>query len=157
MEYIVGQRWVSHADAQLGLGIVVHMEGRRVTLNFPAVGEERTYATDNAPLTRLRFKAGDHVSTTEGVELLVTVVEEQHGILLYTGTDHHEEKATISELELDAFVQLTTPQQRLLNGHFDKNADFALRVATFERDVILGKRVTRIKQLRLISFNQSLE
>ena len=123
MEYIVGQRWVSHADAQLGLGIVVHMEGRRVTLNFPAVGEERTYATDNAPLTRLRFKAGDHVSTTEGVELLVTVVEEQHGILLYTGTDHHEEKATISELELDAFVQLTTPQQRLLNGHFDKNGD----------------------------------
>jgi ATP-dependent helicase HepA len=132
MEYIVGQRWVSHADAQLGLGIVVHMEGRRVTLNFPAVGEERTYATDNAPLTRLRFKAGDHVSTTEGVELLVTGVEEQHGILLYTGTDHHEEKATISELELDAFVQLTTPQQRLLNGHFDKNGDFALRVATFE-------------------------
>jgi len=59
MDYIVGQRWVSHADAQLGLGIVVDIEARRVTLSFPAVGEERTYAIENAPLTRLRFKAGD--------------------------------------------------------------------------------------------------
>jgi ATP-dependent helicase HepA len=130
MDYIVGQRWVSHADSQLGLGVVVHTERRRVTLNFPAVGEERTYATESAPLTRLRFKAGDRVSTVAGVELLVTAVQEQQGLLLYSGTDHHDDEVTISELELDAFVQLTTPQQRLLNGHFDRNADFALRVAT---------------------------
>ena len=131
MDYIIGQRWVSHADAQLGLGIVVDLEGRRVTLAFPAVGEERTYATDNAPLTRLRFKSGDHISTVDNVELLVTQVHEQQGLLVYVGTDHHDEELTVSELELDAFVQLTTPQQRLLNGHFDKNDEFALRVATF--------------------------
>jgi ATP-dependent helicase HepA len=131
MEYIVGQRWVSHADAQLGLGVVVDFEGRRVTLAFPAVGEERTYATESAPLSRLRFKVGDLISTVDDVELLVTGVSEQQGLLVYTGSDHHEQPTTISELELDAFVQLTTPQQRLLNGHFDKNSDFALRVATF--------------------------
>ena len=131
MDYIIGQRWVSHADAQLGLGIVVDLEGRRVTLAFPAVDEERTYATENAPLTRLRFKAGDHISTIDNVEVVVTEVHEQQGLLVYVGTDHHDEQLTVSELELDAFVQLTTPQQRLLNGHFDKNEDFALRVATF--------------------------
>ncbi len=131
MDYIIGQRWVSHADAQLGLGIVVDLEGRRVTLAFPAVEEERTYAVENAPLTRLRFKPGDHISTVDEVELRVTEVQEQGGLLLYTGTNHHEELVTVSELELDAFVQLTTPQQRLLNGHFDKNRYFALRVATF--------------------------
>jgi len=131
MEYIVGQRWVSHADAQLGLGVVVDVEARRVTLSFPAVGEERTYASDNAPLTRLRFKAGDHISTIDNVELVVTAVEEHQGLLVYSGTDHHDEERRVSELELDAFVQLTTPQQRLLNGHFDRNSDFALRVATF--------------------------
>ncbi|MEM6581800.1 MAG: RNA polymerase-associated protein RapA [Pseudomonadota bacterium] len=131
MEYIIGQRWVSHADAQLGLGVVVDLEGRRVTLAFPAVGEERTYATENAPLSRLRFKIGDRISTVDNVELLVTDVAEQQGLLVYTGTDHHDETTTISELELDAFVQLTTPQQRLLNGHFDKNSDFSLRIATF--------------------------
>jgi ATP-dependent helicase HepA len=132
MEYIVGQRWVSHADAKLGLGVVVEVEPRRVTVNFPAVGEERTYATDGAPLTRLRFQEGDHISTINGVELVVTGIEERQGLLLYTGTDHHEATLTVSELELDAYVQLTTPQQRLLNGHFDRNSDFALRVATFE-------------------------
>ncbi len=131
MEYIVGQRWVSHADAQLGLGVVVDFEGRRVTLAFPAVGEERTYATQSAPLSRLRFKVGDRISTVDNLELLVTAVQEQHGLLVYTGTDHHDEQQTVSELELDAFVQLTTPQQRLLNGHFDSNSHFALRVATF--------------------------
>lgn len=132
MDYILGQRWVSHADAQLGLGIIVEIEMRRVTVSFPAVGEERTYAIENAPLTRLRFKPGDHISTVDERELLVTSVKDQDGILLYFGTDHHEEETVVSELELNAFVQLTTPQQRLLNGHFDKHDDFALRVATFE-------------------------
>jgi ATP-dependent helicase HepA len=130
MEYHIGQRWVSHADAQLGLGVVVDIEPRRITLSFPAVDEERTYAIDNAPLTRLRFKEGDHISTVAGVELVVTDVQEQQGLLMYTGFDHHDAQLSVSELELDAFVQLTTPQQRLLNGHFDKNSDFALRVAT---------------------------
>ena len=131
MEYIVGQRWVSHADSQLGLGIIAELDGRRVTLSFPAIGEERTYATDHAPLTRLRFKIGDHITTVDDVELMVTDVEEIRGILFYRGKDHHEQECSISELELDSFVQLTTPQQRLLNGHFDNNADFALRVETF--------------------------
>jgi len=143
MEYLVGQRWVSHADAQLGLGVVVDVEPRRITLSFPAVGEERTYASDNAPLTRLRFKEGDHIGTVDGVELLVTAVEEHHGLLMYTGTDHHEQQVTVSELELDAFVQLTTPQQRLLNGHFDKNSDFALRVITLKHIDSLQRSAAR--------------
>lgn len=130
MEYIIGQRWVSHADAQLGLGIVVDAEGRRVTLAFPAVEEERTYATDNAPLTRLRFKKGDTIRSTEQVDITVTAVEERQGLLVYQGIDADEHTHTVSELELDAFVELTTPQQRLLNGHFDRHSEFALRVAT---------------------------
>jgi len=143
MEYIVGQRWVSHADAQLGLGVVVDLDGRRVTLAFPAVDEERTYATASAPLSRLRFKVGDRISTVDKTELLVTAVTEQQGLLLYTGTDHHEQELTVSELELDALVQLTTPQQRLLNGHFDKNSDFALRFATFEHMDRLQRSIAR--------------
>ncbi len=133
MAYIVGQRWVSHADAQLGLGIIAELDGRRVTVSFPAIGEERTYAADSAPLTRLRFKVGDDITTLDDVELTVTDVDETSGILFYTGLDHYHLECTISELELDCFVQLTTPQQRLLNGHFDRNKDFVLRVATLEQ------------------------
>lgn len=133
MDYIVGQRWVSHADAKLGLGIIAELDGRRITVSFPAIGEERTYAADNAPLTRLRFKVDDNITTLDDVELTVTAVDETMGILFYTGFDHHDQECTISELELDCFVQLTTPQQRLLNGHFDRNKDFVLRVATLEQ------------------------
>ncbi|MEZ5571613.1 MAG: RNA polymerase-associated protein RapA [Halioglobus sp.] len=143
MEYKIGQRWVSHADAQLGLGIVVNIEPRRVTLAFPAVGEERTYAIESAPLTRLSFKAGDHISTVDKTEVLVQEVKEQHGLLIYIGTDHHDTLLTVSELELDAFVQLTTPQQRLLNGHFDKHSDFALRMATFHHTDMLQRSAVR--------------
>ena len=99
---------------------------------FPRLMRKRTYAIENAPLTRLRFKTGDHISTNNNVDLLVQEVREQQGLLVYIGTDHHDEQLTVSELELDAFVQLTTPQQRLLNGHFDRHSEFALRVATFE-------------------------
>ena len=152
MEYIIGQRWVSHADAQLGLGIVVDVEDRRVTLAFPAVEEERTYAIENAPLTRLRFKPGDHLSTVDEVDVLVTAVHEQQGLLVYVGSDHHDKEVAVSELELDAFVQLTTPQQRLLNGHFDSHSDFALRVATFMHT----DRLQRSRVRGLTGFRASL-
>ena len=80
----------------------------------------------------IRRRPGESVLIGDNIELLVTEVHEQQGLLVYVGTDHHDEQLTVSELELDAFVQLTTPQQRLLNGHFDKNDEFALRVATFD-------------------------
>jgi ATP-dependent helicase HepA len=143
VDYIVGQRWVSHADTQLGLGIIAELDGRRVTVSFPAVGEHRTYATENAPLTRLRFKPGDHINTLDDMELVVTAVDDNQGILFYTGLDHHDEEVTISELELDCFVQLTTPQQRLMNGQFDRNRDFALRVATLEQQNRLQQSAAR--------------
>jgi len=56
MSFIIGQRWLSHADPQLGLGIVTESDPRRVTVMFPAVEEERTYAVANAPLSRIAFR-----------------------------------------------------------------------------------------------------
>ena len=47
-----------------------------------------------------------------------------------TAQDAAGEEHQVPEIELDAFVQLTTPQQRLRNGHFDRHEAFALRVAT---------------------------
>ena len=29
-EFALGQRWVSHADVELGLGVVVEVDGQRV-------------------------------------------------------------------------------------------------------------------------------
>lgn len=132
MNFVIGQRWISHSEPQLGLGIVNDAAGRRVTVSFPAAAEERIYAGDNAPLSRVIYKAGDRVATVDGVELLVEAVQELRGIVLYRCRDNAGKERTITELELDCFVQFTTPRQRLLNGQFDKDPAYQLRVATLE-------------------------
>ncbi|MEH6466009.1 MAG: hypothetical protein V7722_00145, partial [Porticoccus sp.] len=52
-DFIPGQRWISNTESELGLGIVVEYSNRRVTLSFPAASEQRTYASDSAPLSRV--------------------------------------------------------------------------------------------------------
>ena len=66
MSFAIGQRWISHADLELGLGICVEADSRRVTLLYPSAEEERTYATDRAPLTRYELKVGDRLGDYRG-------------------------------------------------------------------------------------------
>lgn len=129
-EFSLGQRWVSHADVELGLGIVVELEARRVTLHFPAVGEDRTYATDTAPLTRLALKPGDELSHIDGHRYRVVDVVERSGVLSYSVANDDGSPQTVSELELDPHIQLSSPRDRLINNQLDKLADFKLRYAT---------------------------
>ena len=129
-EFALGQRWVSHADVELGLGIVVELELRRVTLHFPAVGEDRTYAMDRAPLTRLALKAGDTLSRIDGHDYEVIAVDDIEGLLNYAISDTHGNRQVVSELEIDPHIQLSSPRDRLLNNQLDKLADFKLRYAT---------------------------
>ncbi|MEO1078019.1 MAG: RNA polymerase-associated protein RapA [Pseudomonadota bacterium] len=127
MSFAIGQRWLSHADSELGLGIVVDEDPRRVTLHFPAVAEDRTYAVANAPLTRLRLRPGDRLKTREGQQYTVSAVHEEYDLLTYEDREHG---ALVAELELDDRIDLSTPRQRLLTSQFDSNAALSLRVAT---------------------------
>ena len=130
--FLPGQRWVSHADSTLGLGIVTHADERRVTLHFPAVEEERVYATDRAPLTRLLLKPGDQLTRMDGSVLTVTALQELGGVITYEAEaasgDHH----SVVEAELDSHIELNTPIERLLNNQLGKPRDFGLRVTTLE-------------------------
>lgn len=132
MDFLIGQRWVSHTDASLGLGIVTDVSGRRVTLGFPAVDDERTYATDNAPLARVLYQIGDVIETYDGESLTVRAVEEQDGVLVYHAEDADETLHEISEVKLSSQVSFTDPRQRLFAGRFDRNGAFRLRMATLE-------------------------
>ncbi len=132
MNFVVGQRWLSHADPQLGLGIITAVEIRRISVLFPAVGEERTYSLDNAPLSRIAFRAGDKIGVRDELELTVTAVDEMRGLLMYTGIDADGNAHRVAELQLNAQVQLHSPQQRLSSGQCDSNALFALRIETLE-------------------------
>ena len=119
-----GQRWVSSTESELGLGIVLETANRRVELSFPAAGEQRTYAIDNAPLNRVRYEVGQRVSDIDGNTMEITAVEEHNGSLIYLGSDDNNQEIVLPELELDCFVQFSKPQERLFAGQIDKNRAF---------------------------------
>ena len=130
--FLPGQRWVSNTESELGLGIVLETANRRVELSFPAAGERRTYAVDNAPLSRVRYEVGQRVSNAEGKAMSITAVEEHNGGLIYLGCDDDQQDMVLPELELDSFVQFSKPQDRLFAGQIDQNRAFQLRLDTLD-------------------------
>ena len=130
IQYIPGQRWVSNTESELGLGIVMEAAGRRVTVSFPAVGQRRTYAMDNAPLSRVHYEIGETIMSAEGTTFAVVDVQDQGGYLIYQGTDNEGNNVSLEEIDLESFVQFSRPQDRLFAGQIDKNNSFQLRVET---------------------------
>ena len=125
--FIPGQRWASAAESQLGLGTVLGTEHRTVTLLFVASGETRTYAMENAPLTRVRFVPGDHVRDSAGNRLLVERVEHQDGLYIYHARDSQGQPHCLPETGLDPLMQLNRPAERLFNGQVDPDHWYELR------------------------------
>lgn len=129
-QFVIGQRWISESEAELGLGIVLDLVNRRLTLSFPAAGERRTYAVDNAPISRVVYQVGEKVRHQDGTAIKITRVVEQQGCLLYFGLTKDNEELAIPEFELDSFVQFSTPRDRLFAGQIDKHTHFTLRYQT---------------------------
>ncbi|CAH0534397.1 RNA polymerase-associated protein RapA [Vibrio stylophorae] len=129
MPFALGQRWISDSESDLGLGTVIAVEARTVTLLFPASEENRVYARNDAPLTRVMFNPGDQIQSHEGWELLVAQVEEQGGLLTYHGTriDTSETDVALREILLCHTIQLSKPQDKLFAGQIDRMDRFALR------------------------------
>ena len=127
-----GQRWISNTESELGLGIVVEIANRRVEISFPAAGERRTYAVDNAPVSRVKYEVGQIVTTEQDQQMTVSNVLENNGCLIYSGEDEQGNQLVFPELDLNSFVQFSKPQDRLFAGQIDKNRSFQLRCDTFE-------------------------
>ena len=128
--FVIGQRWISESEADLGLGIVLDVANRRLTLSFPAAGERRTYAIDNAPVSRVKYEVGDKVRHQDGTKIQIARIVEQAGCLMYVGLTKENEELAIPEFELDSFVQFSTPRDRLFAGQIDKHNHFTLRYQT---------------------------
>ena len=137
MSYTVGQRWVSQTESRLGLGLITEVTGRRVTIAFPAADEERTYAMENAPLARVRYRAGETLKDRHESPLTVVEVEECEGLFTYHCEDEEGTEQSISEVMLSPHARFVHPEQRLFCGQFDRNGDFSLRYATLEREAEL--------------------
>ncbi len=128
MPFALGQRWISDTETDLGLGTVVAIEGRMVTLLFPASGENRIYAKDDAPVTRVQYHPGDLITSHEEWQLTVTAVDEVGGLLIYSGIRQDTQEATsLKEVFLSNFLKFNKPQDRLFAGQIDRLSRFSLR------------------------------
>ncbi|WP_323612385.1 RNA polymerase-associated protein RapA [Pectobacterium versatile] len=128
MPFTLGQRWISDTESELGLGTVVAVDTRMITLLFPASGENRLYSRSDAPITRVMFNPGDTVTSHEGWQLKVDDVREEKGLLVYCGQRLDDETPTeLREVFLDSKLTFNKPQDRLFAGQIDRMDRFALR------------------------------
>ncbi|MGD8559348.1 MAG: hypothetical protein PVH04_06775, partial [Gammaproteobacteria bacterium] len=131
-EFIPGQRWISDAELQHGLGTVLNTDHRSVSIAFHATGETRTYARETAPLSRARFSAGDTVRSHEGWSMTVQSVAEHNGLMTYHGIRENGQTTSLDEGELDNYIQLNKPSDRLLTAQIDAQKWFELRYQTLQ-------------------------
>jgi ATP-dependent helicase HepA len=121
-QFAVGQRWISEMEPELGLGLVIQVEPRRVRLHFPASNIVRQYAVGSAPIRRVRFNPGDRLMGRDKTRLTVESVAEADGILIYRGGGHELAESLLSDT-----ISFSTPEERLGNGHTDPGRVFDLR------------------------------
>jgi len=127
-QFSKGQRWISDTEPDLGLGTIIDQNHRQITVVFLASGETRIYAKETAPLTRIRFAAGDTLTTHDDRQLQVSDAIEEEGCLLYQGILDSGEPAIVPESELSNFLKFNRPQDRLFAGQLDNRQWFNLRV-----------------------------
>lgn len=125
--FVPGQRWISTAEPELGLGTVLRVEGRGVQVLFAKAGVLRPYAIDSAPLVRAEFRAGQRVAG-KGVAFLVERVEVKDDLLIYRG-----EGRELHEGQLDDEQSVSQADDRLIGGRTDPVANFELRMEGLQR------------------------
>ncbi|MGK0367370.1 MAG: ATP-dependent helicase HepA, partial [Thermoproteota archaeon] len=145
-----GQRFMSEAEPELGLGLVTELQDKMIHLDFPAVSETRCYGIKSAPIKRIRFNIGDEVSSNEQVKFIVSEVSKtDEGQLLYIS----ENGLQLLESNLLHSISFQRAEQKLLNASPDSDKLFQLRIKTAQIDSwlqnlpvrgLLGGRVSLI-------------
>lgn len=137
-QFIIGQRWISESEPELGLGVIVEVEAKTVTCFFPAAKVDRRYGTQTAPLRRIKFVAGDEIKAQDGTSFILENTTEAAGIVTY-----HGEGKILPESLLADTLSFSKPEERLFAGNIDSNELFKLRY-----DVLLNQRKLFISPIR---------
>jgi ATP-dependent helicase HepA len=131
-QFAIGQRWLSDTESELGLGVLIDVDERSVSILFPKSDETRVYARNNAPLSRIVFNVGDTILDQEGVEWTVEAVEERHDVLRYRAkridANGQDVVKDLNETRLGAHIQLSKPLERLLASQIDYKEWYDLRI-----------------------------
>lgn len=129
-EFAVGQRWLSDTESELGLGVLIDVDERTISILFPKSDETRVYARATAPLSRIVFATGDSLTDLDGIDWLVLSTEINAGVLRYTCTQvaNPDVTKTLSETRLAAHLQLARPLERLLASQLEPKEWYDLRI-----------------------------
>lgn len=129
MTFAVGQRWISNSESELGLGTLMSLDVRTVTLYFAASEENRVYARQEAPITRVTFNPGDKIESQEGWFLVVEQVQHDNGLCTYIGRrdDTGEDNIALREIMLSHQIRFNKPQDKLFAGRTDRMDQYVLR------------------------------
>ena len=131
-QFAIGQRWLSDTETELGLGVLIDVDERSVSILFPKSDETRVYARNNAPLSRIVFNVKDELQDQEGTKWLVESFEDRHGVVRYNVVrrleDGTEERKSLNETRIGAHIQLSKPLDRLLASQVDYKEWYDLRI-----------------------------
>ncbi len=127
MPFAPGQRWISNAEPELGLGTVVRLDGRTVQVLFATAGVLRHYAKHAAPLTRAEFRVGQKVAGQKH-SFVVEQVSTVDGLFVY-----HNGGRALPEAELDDAQPMSRADERLLSARVDAPHTFDFRVQALTR------------------------
>ena len=117
-----GQRWVSDAEPELGLGVVMSAGSGRVSILFPAADDRREYALESAPVRRVAFEVGDSLKTHDGISGSIEEVKEDGGFL------HYQVKGEwIPEAALADTISFSSPFDRFMGRQLDEPHLFKVR------------------------------
>ncbi len=124
---VPGQRWISNAEPELGLGTLVRIEARNVQVLFATAGVLRHYALHSAPLTRAEFRPGQRVAGNKQ-SFVVERVSQTDGLFTY-----HNGERSLTESELDDAQPISRADERLKSARVDAPERFDFRVAALRR------------------------
>jgi ATP-dependent helicase HepA len=131
---IIGQRFMSEAEPELGLGMIAHVESKFLKIIFLGSNTERTYALKGAPLKRVIFSSGDEITLRNGDKHIVEEAFNNEGLYQYKVVSQ-----LFDERELSDSISFSKPEDRLLNGQIDHAHLFNLRLKTIEHKNRLSK------------------
>ena len=128
-EFVLGQRWSSVGEPELGVGVVKGLSKGRVLLGFPSSNESRMYASESAPLRRVSFKVGDTVNDADNKPFLIDEVRELGELLIYLSV-----KGLLSEADMGEVSVKHTLSDQLFLGELDSRKAFDIRKKILEFD-----------------------
>ncbi len=123
---VIGQRVLAQNEPELGLGMVVGIQGRnRVEVLFSAAGVVRQYAVHSAPIQRFILRVGQKAVHKNGEGFVITKIEFSENLYCYHGAKKGE---SVWEYELHHQLEDLGALNQFLLGRWSPHRSYDLRL-----------------------------